>query len=90
MALTIDASPNSHTDRAVILRLEAAGRSVLPIKQMGRLFLKRGLKMASKIADAGGTTASFSNTPQAKDDVFNLAEDTVVIAFPSQSMILGG
>ncbi|QND65303.1 hypothetical protein HB777_16300 [Mesorhizobium loti] len=46
--------------------------------------------MASKIADAGGTTASFSNTPQAKDDVFNLAEDTVVIAFPSQSMILGG
>ncbi|TPL85039.1 adhesin, partial [Mesorhizobium sp. B2-3-12] len=44
--------------------------------------------MASKIADAGGTTASFSNTPQANDDVFNYTEDTVVLASGSQTIIV--
>ncbi|QKD05908.1 hypothetical protein EB235_34470 [Mesorhizobium loti R88b] len=44
--------------------------------------------MATKIADAGGTTASFSNTPQANDDVFNLTEDTVVLASGSQTIIV--
>ncbi|RVA17652.1 adhesin, partial [Mesorhizobium sp. M7D.F.Ca.US.004.03.1.1] len=44
--------------------------------------------MASKIADAGGTTASFSNTPQANDDVFNLTEDTAVLASGSQTIIV--
>jgi len=44
--------------------------------------------MASKITDAGGTTASFSNTPQANDDIFNLTEDTVVLASGSQTIIV--
>ncbi|TPN41838.1 adhesin, partial [Mesorhizobium sp. B1-1-9] len=44
--------------------------------------------MATKIADAGGTTASFSNTPQAQDDAFNLTEDTVVLASGSQTVIV--
>ncbi|RUZ78463.1 hypothetical protein EN943_10630 [Mesorhizobium sp. M7A.F.Ca.US.006.01.1.1] len=76
--------------REIFPRLEAAGRSVLPIKQMRRLFLKGGLKMATQVTGAGGTTTSFSNTPQAKDDLFNCIKDTVVIASASQSMILGG
>ncbi|MDF3153819.1 hypothetical protein P3C58_17715 [Mesorhizobium sp. XAP10] len=46
--------------------------------------------MATQVTGAGGTTTSFSNTPQAKDDLFNLTEDTVVLASASQSMILGG
>ncbi|WP_217578042.1 VCBS domain-containing protein [Mesorhizobium sp. GbtcB19] len=41
-----------------------------------------------QIADAGGTTVSFSNTPQAKDDVFNLTEDTAVLASGSQTIIV--
>ncbi|WP_284283238.1 VCBS domain-containing protein, partial [Mesorhizobium amorphae] len=44
--------------------------------------------MATQIAGAGGTTTSFSNTPQAKDDVFNYTEDTVVIVSAAQSIIL--
>ncbi|MGX5844400.1 VCBS domain-containing protein, partial [Mesorhizobium sp. ArgA1] len=44
--------------------------------------------MATQIAGAGGTTTSFSNTPQAKDDVFNYTEDNVVIVSASQSIIL--
>ncbi|AEH90425.1 beta strand repeat-containing protein [Mesorhizobium opportunistum] len=44
--------------------------------------------MATKIADAGGTTASFSNTPQAQDDAYNLTEDTVVLASGSQTVIV--
>ena len=37
----------------------------------------------------GGTATSFSNTPQAKDDVFNLTEDTVslVASSPSATVI---
>ena len=35
--------------------------------------------MAAKIEGAGGTTASFSNTPQAVNDVFALNEDTLDI-----------
>lgn len=45
--------------------------------------------MATQVTGAGGTTTSFSNTPQA-GDVLNYTEDTVVIASASQSMILGG
>ena len=30
--------------------------------------------MADSVADAGGTTVSFSNTPQAKDDIFSFTE----------------
>ncbi|WFP61361.1 VCBS domain-containing protein [Mesorhizobium sp. WSM4904] len=41
-----------------------------------------------QVAGAGGTTTSFSNTPQAQNDVFNYTEDTVVIVSPSQSIIL--
>ncbi|MER8467175.1 VCBS domain-containing protein, partial [Mesorhizobium sp. M1396] len=44
--------------------------------------------MATQISDAGGTSTSFSNTPQAKDDVFNYTEDNVVIVSASQSIIL--
>ncbi|TJX77025.1 MAG: adhesin, partial [Mesorhizobium sp.] len=44
--------------------------------------------MATQVTGAGGTTASFSNTPQAKDDVFNLTEDTVVLASGSQTIIV--
>ncbi|MER9298503.1 VCBS domain-containing protein, partial [Mesorhizobium sp. M0621] len=44
--------------------------------------------MATQVIGAGGTTTSFSNTPQAKDDVFNLTEDTVVLASGSQTSIL--
>ncbi|MFK0691531.1 VCBS domain-containing protein, partial [Mesorhizobium sp. IMUNJ 23033] len=44
--------------------------------------------MATQITGAGGTTTSFSNTPQAKDDVFNYTEDTVVIVSAPQSIIL--
>ncbi|MER8447934.1 VCBS domain-containing protein, partial [Mesorhizobium sp. M1066] len=55
---------------------------------MRHLFLKRGLKMATQVTGAGGTTTSFSNTPQAKDDVFNLTEDTVVLVSGSQTIIV--
>ncbi|RWL07381.1 VCBS domain-containing protein [Mesorhizobium sp.] len=44
--------------------------------------------MATQITSAGGTTTSFSNTPQAKDDVFNYTEDTVVVISAAQSIIL--
>ncbi|PBC06835.1 VCBS domain-containing protein, partial [Mesorhizobium sp. WSM3859] len=44
--------------------------------------------MGTQIAGAGGTTTSFSNTPQAKDDVFNYTEDNVVIVSAAQSIIL--
>ncbi|MGX5850765.1 VCBS domain-containing protein, partial [Mesorhizobium sp. PL10] len=44
--------------------------------------------MATQITGAGGTTTSFSNTPQAKDDVLNYTEDTVVIVSAAQSIIL--
>jgi len=46
--------------------------------------------MATQVTGAGGTTTSFSNTPQAKDDILNYTEDTVVIVSASQSTILGG
>ncbi|TIS83950.1 MAG: RTX toxin, partial [Mesorhizobium sp.] len=44
--------------------------------------------MATQISGAGGTTTSFSNTPQAQGDVFNYTEDNVVIVSASQSIIL--
>ncbi|TPJ40586.1 VCBS domain-containing protein, partial [Mesorhizobium sp. B2-6-5] len=44
--------------------------------------------MATQVTGAGGTTASFSNTPQAKDDIFNYTEDTVVLASGSQTIIV--
>ncbi|MEV8703141.1 VCBS domain-containing protein, partial [Mesorhizobium ciceri] len=44
--------------------------------------------MATQVTGAGGTTTSFSNTPQAKDDLFNLTEDTVVLASGSQTIIV--
>ncbi|WP_292572711.1 VCBS domain-containing protein [Mesorhizobium sp.] len=44
--------------------------------------------MATQISGAGGTTTSFSNTPQAQSDVFNYTEDTAVIVSGSQSIIL--
>ncbi|TGS89610.1 adhesin [Mesorhizobium sp. M3A.F.Ca.ET.174.01.1.1] len=40
------------------------------------------------ISGAGGTTTSFSNTPQAQGDVFNYTEDNVVIVNAAQSIIL--
>ncbi|WP_189417194.1 VCBS domain-containing protein [Mesorhizobium sp. M1C.F.Ca.ET.193.01.1.1] len=42
----------------------------------------------TQISGAGGTTTSFSNTPQAQNDVFNYTEDTAVIVSGSQSSIL--
>ncbi|KUM23939.1 hypothetical protein AU467_32385 [Mesorhizobium loti] len=42
----------------------------------------------SQIAGAGGTATSFSNTPQAQNDVFNYTEDNVVILSAAQSIIL--
>ncbi|TGP85514.1 VCBS domain-containing protein, partial [Mesorhizobium sp. M8A.F.Ca.ET.218.01.1.1] len=44
--------------------------------------------MATQVTGAGGTTTSFSNTPQANNDVFNLTEDTVVLASGSQTIIV--
>ncbi|WP_292442532.1 VCBS domain-containing protein [Mesorhizobium sp.] len=44
--------------------------------------------MATQITSAGGTTTSFSNTPQATNDVFNYTEDNVVIVSALQSIIL--
>ncbi|TGT83181.1 VCBS domain-containing protein [Mesorhizobium sp. M8A.F.Ca.ET.161.01.1.1] len=44
--------------------------------------------MATQVTGAGGTTTSFSNTPQANNDVFNLNEDTVVLASGSQTIIV--
>ncbi|TIQ28074.1 MAG: hypothetical protein E5X48_31995 [Mesorhizobium sp.] len=44
--------------------------------------------MATQISGAGGTTTSFSNTPQAQGDVFNYTEDTAVVVSGSQSIIL--
>jgi hypothetical protein len=46
--------------------------------------------MATQVTGAGGTTTSFSNTPQAQDDVFNYTEDTVVLVSASKSTVLGG
>ncbi|MER9586547.1 hypothetical protein [Mesorhizobium sp. M0276] len=46
--------------------------------------------MATQVTGAGGTTTSFSNTPQAKAGVFNCVKDTVAIASASQFMIVGG
>ncbi|TKB14086.1 MAG: hypothetical protein E5V75_19980 [Mesorhizobium sp.] len=42
----------------------------------------------TQISGAGGTTTSFSNTPQAQGDVFNYSEDTAVVVSGSQSIIL--
>ncbi|MBZ9761173.1 VCBS domain-containing protein, partial [Mesorhizobium sp. CA8] len=42
----------------------------------------------TQISGAGGTTVSFSNTPQAQNDVFNYTEDTVVLASGSQTIIV--
>ncbi|MET3598029.1 VCBS repeat-containing protein, partial [Mesorhizobium shonense] len=42
----------------------------------------------SQIVGAGGTTVSFSNTPQAQNDVFNYTEDNVVLASGSQTVIV--
>ncbi|TIV43436.1 MAG: hypothetical protein E5V84_01100, partial [Mesorhizobium sp.] len=42
----------------------------------------------TQISGAGGTTTSFSNTPQAQGDVFNYTEDTAVVVSGSQSIIL--
>ena len=41
-----------------------------------------------KIVDAGGTTTSFSNTPQAQDDILNYTEDSVVKGSLSTSIML--
>ena len=41
-----------------------------------------------KIVDAGGTTTSFSNTPQAQDDILNYTEESVVLGSLSTSIIL--
>ena len=41
-----------------------------------------------KIVDAGGTTTSFSNTPQAQDDILNYTEESVVRGSLSTSIIL--
>lgn len=46
--------------------------------------------MATQVTGAGGTTTSFSKTPQAKDGVLNYTEDNVVIVSASQSSVLGG
>src|SRR4051812_46244388 len=35
--------------------------------------------MATQVTGAGGTTASFSNTPQAKDDTWTYSEDSANI-----------
>src|SRR5262245_35945349 len=44
--------------------------------------------MGQQISGAGGTTTSFSNTPQAQDDVFKLTEDTVTLVQFSATNIL--
>ena len=41
-----------------------------------------------KIVDAGGTTTSFSNTPQAQDDILNYTEESVVKGSLNTSIIL--
>jgi VCBS repeat-containing protein len=43
--------------------------------------LRPGGQEMGNIPSAGGTTTSFSNTPQAKDDAYQLAEDFLGIAF---------
>ncbi|BCG82049.1 beta strand repeat-containing protein [Mesorhizobium sp. 113-3-3] len=47
--------------------------------------------MATQVTGAGGTTTSFSNTPQAKDDLFTYSEDTTgVLILNVMSNDLGG
>ncbi|RVA76566.1 adhesin, partial [Mesorhizobium sp. M7A.F.Ca.US.006.04.2.1] len=47
--------------------------------------------MATQVTGAGGTTTSFSNTPQAKDDLFLLSEnDTGVLILNVLANDLGG
>ncbi|RYF35688.1 MAG: hypothetical protein EOO38_28715, partial [Cytophagaceae bacterium] len=41
----------------------------------------------NKVSGAGGTTVSFSNAPQAKDDVFSWTEDNAVFAGSSTTII---
>ncbi|WP_164548673.1 VCBS domain-containing protein [Mesorhizobium sp. M7D.F.Ca.US.005.01.1.1] len=47
--------------------------------------------MATQVTGAGGTTTSFSNTPQAKDDVFTYSEDvTGILSLNVLANDLGG
>ncbi|RVA15345.1 hypothetical protein EN930_08860 [Mesorhizobium sp. M7A.F.Ca.CA.004.11.2.1] len=92
MALPIDACPNSHAGP----RYSSSGGSgtcrTVNRTDLGRLFLnKGGLKMATQVTGAGGTTTSFSNTPQAKDDLLAFSEDaTGVLILNVLANDLGG